>query len=99
MGKILNESLNIEWARHGIHVLDIEPPFVNTNMVAGQDAKVMSKLGVNLTAEDIAQQVKAALTSNYTHVRVSLQYKVQYFLHSLTIGPIRKFAMRYMTGY
>ncbi len=95
----LTESLNIEWARHGIHVLDIEPPFVNTNMVAGQGAKVMDKMGVNLSADDIALQVKNSLTSNYTHVRVSLTYKIQYFLNSLTIGPIRKFAMKYMTGY
>jgi len=95
----LTESLNIEWARHGIHVLDVEPPFVNTSMVAGQQAQVIEKMGVNLTAQDIAKKVKSSLASSQTHVRVSLTYKIQYFFHALTVGPVRKRVMKYLTGY
>ena len=97
--KSFTESLNIEWQRHGIHVLDIEPPFVNTSMVAGKEVRVMEKMGVNLSAQDIAQKVKKTLTSKHTHVRVSFSYKIQYFFHALAIGPIRKWAMKYLTGY
>ncbi|MEY8203775.1 MAG: SDR family oxidoreductase [Bermanella sp.] len=97
--KSFTEALNIEWARHDIHVLDVEPPFVDTNMVAGQQAHVMGKMGVNLSALDIAKKVRKSLASNHTHVRVSLSYKIQYFFHSLSITPIRKQVMKYLTGY
>ena len=39
--KSFTESLNIEWARHNIHVLAIEPPFVNTNMISGDSLSLI----------------------------------------------------------
>lgn len=97
--KSFTESLNIEWARHNIHVLAIEPPFVNTNMISNDNTRVMEKMGVNLTAQDVANSVKKSLTSNHTHIRVSLSYKIQCWLTAITIRPVRKLAMRYFTGY
>ena len=97
--KSFTESLNIEWARHNIHVLAIEPPFVNTNMISGDNTRVMEKMGVNLTAQDVANSVKKSLTSSHTHVRVSLNYKIQCFLSAISIRPVKRLAMRYFTGY
>lgn len=97
--KSFTESLNIEWARHNIHVLAIEPPFVNTNMISGDNTRVMEKMGVNLTAQDVANSVKRSLTSRHTHVRVSLNYKIQCFLSAISIRPVKRLAMRYFTGY
>ncbi len=93
------EALNIEWAQHDIHVLDIQPPFVNTNMLAGSDAQVMEKMGVDLSPEEIAIKVKKSLNSNFTHVRITFKYKIQYLLSSISIGPLRKLGMKYFTGY
>ncbi|MEH6347223.1 MAG: SDR family NAD(P)-dependent oxidoreductase [Bermanella sp.] len=97
--KSFTESLNIEWARHDIHVLAIEPPFVNTNMIAADNTRVMEKMGVDLTAEDVANSVKKSLKSSNTHIRVSFKYKIQVLLSAITVSPIQKLAMRYFTGY
>ncbi len=97
--KSLTESLNIEWSRFGIHVMDVEPPFVNTNMVAGNDVRVMDKMGVSLSAQDIALKVKKSLTSSNIHLRVSFMYKLQYFFNAISIAPLRKLVMKYLTGY
>jgi NAD(P)-dependent dehydrogenase (short-subunit alcohol dehydrogenase family) len=54
------EALDIEWSRYGIRVMDVSPLFVATPMVsqfADQPPKSMSRLGLRLTAEDIAAAV------------------------------------------
>jgi NAD(P)-dependent dehydrogenase (short-subunit alcohol dehydrogenase family) len=57
--KGLTEALNIEWARDGIRVMDILPLFVATPMVRDVSAPPASigRLGVRLSAEDIAKVV------------------------------------------
>ncbi|MCH8499836.1 MAG: SDR family oxidoreductase [Marinobacter sp.] len=73
----LTEALNIEWARHGITVQDIMPPFVKTPMVDSQTFKapVIERLGVNLTPEDIADAIWQAAQGRQVHNPVSLQFK------------------------
>lgn len=58
----LTEALNIEWQKHGIRVNDIMPLFVQTGMVQGINARSMDRLGVRLTAEDVAQVIWRAAT-------------------------------------
>ncbi|MFN4266950.1 MAG: SDR family oxidoreductase [Aquabacterium sp.] len=55
----LTEALDIEWARHGVRVMDVLPLFVNTAMVRDEVAKLktVQTLGVRLTADDVARQV------------------------------------------
>ena len=64
--RALTEALNIEWARQGIRVVDIMPPFVKTPMIDGAifRAPVVDRLGVNLTAEDIAAKAWQAANEN-----------------------------------
>ncbi len=55
----LTEALNIEWARHGIRVMDVLPLFVATPMVgnvANPPASV-GRLGIHLSAADVAGMV------------------------------------------
>ncbi len=59
-GKSLTQSLNTERMVFGNHVIDVEPLFVNINMVAGNDAQVMDKMKGNLSAHGIALKVKKA---------------------------------------
>jgi short-subunit dehydrogenase len=52
----LTEALDIEWRRDGIRVRSLLPLFVSTEMVTrdGVRAAGVSRLGVRLTAEDVA---------------------------------------------
>ena len=52
----LTEALDIEWRGTGIRVRSLVPLFVNTEMVSrdGRDAASVGRLGVRLTAEDVA---------------------------------------------
>jgi short-subunit dehydrogenase len=54
--KSLTEALDIEWRRDGIRVRSLLPLFVSTEMVTrdGARASSVSRLGVRLTAEDVA---------------------------------------------
>ena len=56
------EALNVEWARHGITVMDVLPLFVDTPMVRGFETapRSMERLGLRLQADDIARTVWAA---------------------------------------
>ena len=51
----LTEGLNAEWAPHGIRVVDIWPIFVQTAMVDGMKAESIKRMGVKLSAEDVAE--------------------------------------------
>lgn len=76
--RALTEALNVEWARHDITVTDVMPPFVDTPMLdaGARKSRVTSRLGVSLTAEDIAQAVWDSAHSNRLHRRVSLSFKL-----------------------
>lgn len=73
----LTEALNIEWKAHDILVQDVMTPFVKTPMVESQTfrAPVIERLGVSLTAEDLADEVWKASTSSDVHHLVGLQFK------------------------
>lgn len=57
--RAITEALSIEWERYGIHVCDLMPPFVNTGMLQANAAasRLVTRLGVNLDADDVAQEV------------------------------------------
>lgn len=57
----LTEALDIEWARHGIRVVDLWPLFVQTGMLDGITTGTTSSLGVNLKAQDVADALVGAL--------------------------------------
>ena len=58
----LTEALDLEWAPHGIRVVDVLPLFVETGMVreAGDIASLRT-LGVRLTPQDVAAAVRLAV--------------------------------------
>lgn len=85
----LTESLDIEWQKHGIRVLDVMPLFVQTAMVKDMDAESIRKMGVNLTPEDVAQQIfsLATLKANAftpTHRPVGLKTKFLFGLSNIS---------------
>jgi len=99
--RALTEALNVEWARYGITVTDIMPPFVDTPMLdAGiRKSRVTLRMGVNLTAEDIASVVWESTHSNRLHQRVSLPFKLLAAAHKCAPEWLQLQLAKYISGY
>lgn len=69
----LTEALELEWRRYGIRVIAMWPLFVQTPMVDGVETNATRRLGVHLSAEDVAKSIYAA-----THSTPSRLPKVHY---------------------
>jgi NAD(P)-dependent dehydrogenase (short-subunit alcohol dehydrogenase family) len=69
----LTEALELEWRRYGIRVIAMWPLFVQTPMVDGVETNATRRLGVHLSAEDVAKSIYAA-----THSAPSRLPKVHY---------------------
>jgi NAD(P)-dependent dehydrogenase (short-subunit alcohol dehydrogenase family) len=82
----LTEALDLEWAKYGIRVGDLMPPFVSTPMLKNQgfQAPVLRRLGVNLDASAVAQAAWAQTQSHAVHRPISLQFKLLYWSGQLT---------------
>lgn len=88
----LTEALNNEWKRHGIDVIDIMPPFVNTGMVTEQSFRpaILDRMGVNLEAGDIAEAVWKARHSQAVHTPVSLPFQLTVLMEKIFPGRVTK---------
>ncbi|HEY0888039.1 MAG TPA: SDR family oxidoreductase [Nocardioides sp.] len=53
------EGLELEWRKEGIRVQAVWPLWVNTGLLDGNDTTSHETLGVNLTVEDVADQLVA----------------------------------------
>lgn len=85
----LTEALDIEWQKHHIRVLDVMPLFVQTDMIKDMDAGSIQHLGINLSAQDVAEQVlylaqrkDHALTP--THHPLGAKTKILYQLSAIS---------------
>jgi short-subunit dehydrogenase len=93
------EALNMEWKRHGIHVCDIMPNFVRTPMVRQNPGKIVDRLGVSLTAGDVAETVwKAAHKTRLHWVVDRPQNKLYYRLRGFSPSLLERFVLRKMAG-
>ncbi len=68
--KGLTEALNLEWEDYGIRVLDVLPLFVQTAMVTDMDARSIQRLGVHLTADDVARKIFSAASHRHSPAKV-----------------------------
>lgn len=97
--KGITEALNIEWRQYGIHVTAIEPPFVKTPLLKGNDSKIIDSMGVSLQAEDIAQVVLKALNSRKVHHVVGFKYRALRLLRKLLPSACTTWLIRSLSGY
>lgn len=84
----LTEALDNEWRNFGIRVVDVMPLFVQTAMVKDMQSGAIDKLGVHLSADDVAQAI-VKLTNRRAafmpvHTPIGLPSKLLYTLSSLT---------------
>lgn len=77
----LTEALELEWARHGIRVGDLMPPFVSTPMLNDQQfvAPVVRRLGDKLGAEDIAEAAWQQAQGAAVHRPIGLAFTLLYW--------------------
>lgn len=101
----LTESLNVEWDRHNVRVMDIMPLFVNTPMVRQFENQPESakKMGVRLTAEDIAAVVWKGATRpawlTPVHFYPGVQTFMMHLLTKITPSFINRFVVKKLSGY
>jgi NAD(P)-dependent dehydrogenase (short-subunit alcohol dehydrogenase family) len=57
----LTEAMNVEWERHGIHVCDIMPNFVDTPMMKGVQGKLIESVGIHLTVDEVIETIWKAV--------------------------------------
>ena len=101
----LTESLNIEWNRHGVRVMDIMPLFVSTPMVQqfGSQLDSANKMGVRLTAEDIAAVVWKGATRpawmTPVHFYPGLQTFIMHLLTKISPSFLNRFVVKKLSGY
>ena len=81
----ITEGLDVEWQKYGIRVMDVMPLFVQTAMVKNMDAGTIQNMGVELTPQNVAEQIyktiqiKDSIFSS-THYTVGLKAEVMYHL-------------------
>lgn len=97
--KGMTEALNIEWKQYGIHVTAVEPSFVKTPLLKGNDSKIIDSMGVNLQAEDIAKVVLKSLNSKKVHHVVGLKYRIMRLLRKLLPNVCTAWLIRTLAGY
>lgn len=102
--KGLTEALNIEWARHGVQVMDVLPLFVGTAMVTDMAAPPASlqRIGVHLDAADIARTVwKAAHSRRVTRVHwyPGLRTQLLVWINKLMPAWFNRWSTRVVSGF
>ena len=97
--KALTEALELEWQKYGIRVCDVMPPFVATNMLNSQKktAKVMQRLGTNLTAEDVVAVIDKQVRQPKTHRTVSVSYGLLHSLSTVFPAYINRLVMKFLS--
>jgi NADP-dependent 3-hydroxy acid dehydrogenase YdfG len=85
------EALNIEWQDEGIRVMDIMPLFVQTGMVTGVHTRSMDRLGIRLTAEDVAKVIWAGATRQCSFGKVPwpVGFLATWLFRLTSMGPDR----------
>ena len=85
----ITEGLDVEWQKYGIRVLDIMPLFVQTAMVTDMDAGSIQNMGVNLSPQDVAQQIFKTVQAKdsfltATHHTVGMKAEMMYHLSRMS---------------
>ena len=95
----LTEALELEWAKHGMRVGDLMPPFVSTPMLNNQrfQAPVLRRLGVNLGPERGAEAAWAQARQHKVHRPISLQFKLLYWSGQITPAWLTRRIMAWLS--
>ena len=94
------EALASEWARHGIAVRDVMPPFVQTPMLAGgAHNRFIQRLGVNLEPNEVAHQVLRAAKGGPLHRPISWRLKALLAAKNVLPARLLRRVVAWLGGY
>jgi NAD(P)-dependent dehydrogenase (short-subunit alcohol dehydrogenase family) len=95
----LTEALDLEWRQYGIRVGDLMSPFVRTPMVSSQRfvPPTLRRLGVNLSAEQIAEGVWQQSLHAKVHRPISLMFKLMYGSAQLSPAWLTRWIMGWLS--
>ncbi|CAJ1586276.1 SDR family oxidoreductase [[Mycobacterium] wendilense] len=68
--RAMTEALDVEWGPQGIRVISMWPLYVQTAMTHGVSTGTTKSLGINLTAEDVATDIIAAVEPSWLRRRL-----------------------------
>ena len=66
----ITEALDIEWSTYGIRVVAMWPLYVKTAMTENIKTGTTESLGINLTAQDVADAIVAAVEPSWVQRRI-----------------------------
>lgn len=94
------EAINIEWARHGIHVSAILVAYVKTPMMSGAEVTPSSveKLGIKIETSQVAAKVWKAAHGKRVLYRVGTDAHILNLVVRL-LGSRSRGLYKYLTGY
>ncbi|MDO6610679.1 SDR family NAD(P)-dependent oxidoreductase [Shewanella sp. 1_MG-2023] len=97
--KGLTEALELELAQYGVRLCEVLPPFIATKMLNTQQktAKVMTKLGRHLTAEEVITVIEKQVNQPRTHRTVGSLYSMLHCLSSVSPPVINRLFMKVLS--
>lgn len=95
----LTEALATEWGREGIEVCDVMPPFVKTPMLTAEESHsgIVARLGVNLSPEDVANEIFRVTTSRHLHNPLTVQFRALSTLSKLIPDRVNQAIMQFLS--
>lgn len=99
----ITEALELEWADQGITVRSVMPLYVRTGMLDGVETSGTKRMGVKLTAEDIASAIVDATVKpnkfvTKVHHPVGLRTKLMYLSSRFSPDWLARFANSKLTS-
>ncbi|KDE12187.1 SDR family oxidoreductase [Rhodococcus aetherivorans] len=98
----LTEALDLEWAPHGVRVIALWPLFVETAMTRDLNVGAARRLGIRLTADDVARDLydltRPGRRPSGVHHAVGWQAKAFAALAQVTPTRLNRLVNRWVTG-
>ncbi|NGP09282.1 SDR family oxidoreductase [Rhodococcus sp. 14C212] len=98
----LTEALDLEWSPHGIRVIALWPLFVETAMTQDLNVGAARRLGIRLTADDVARDLydltRPGRRPAGVHHAVGWQAKAFAALAQVTPTRLNRLVNRWVTG-
>lgn len=96
--RALTEALDLEWAKDGIQVVDLMPPFVRGPMSDANPSRFAQKMGVNLEPSDVVNVLHEIVESRQRrlHNPVTLSFKATVLAQKIVPAAITRQVMRYL---
>ena len=95
----LTEALNIEWARHDIHVCSLKPPYVKTAMFDDAPSEAKKKSPAEYSPQQIAEMIFEATSNKKVATLVGAKVKIWDWIVRIFPYSLGKPMTKNVSGY